>query len=76
VYEPQATEDCPTGLSGRTAVFELLEINDELERVVLDGADEAEITDAARQNGMLTMKEDALLKAFDGTVPFEEVGKL
>ncbi|PSO45523.1 MAG: hypothetical protein BRC25_02010 [Parcubacteria group bacterium SW_6_46_9] len=76
VYEPQATEDCPTGLSGRTAVFELLEVNDEIERVVLDGADEAEITDAARANGMLTMKEDALLKAFDGTVPFEEVGKL
>jgi type IV pilus assembly protein PilB len=76
VYEPQATDECPTGLSGRTAVFELLEVNDEVERAVLDGADEAEITDAARANGMLTMKEDALLKAFDGTVPFEEVGKL
>jgi len=76
VYEPQATDGCPTGLSGRTAVFELLEVNDKIERVVLDGADEGEITDAARANGMLTMKEDALLKAFNGEVPFEEVGKL
>jgi type IV pilus assembly protein PilB len=76
VYEPQATDECPSGLAGRTAVFELLEINDEIERVVLDGADEGKITDAARENGMLTMKEDALLKAFDGKVPFEEVGKL
>jgi type IV pilus assembly protein PilB len=76
VYEPQSTEDCPGGLSGRTAVFEMLEVNDEIERVVLDGADEAEIGDVARKNGKLSMKEDALIKAFDGEVPFEEVGKL
>ncbi len=76
VYEPQGTEDCPSGLSGRTAVFEMLEVNEEIERVVLDGADEGEIEDVARKNGKLSMKEDALLKAFDGKVPFEEVGKL
>lgn len=76
VYEPQSTEECPSGLAGRTAVFEMLEVNEELERVVLDGADEGKIKDVARKNGKLTMKEDALLKAFDGKVPFEEVGKL
>jgi type IV pilus assembly protein PilB len=76
VYEPQSTEECPSGLSGRTAVFEMLEVNEEIERVVLDGADEAEIRDVARENGKLSMKEDALLKAFDGKVPFEEIGKL
>jgi type IV pilus assembly protein PilB len=76
VYEPQSTEECPSGLSGRTAVFEMLEVDEEIERVVLDGADEAEIRDVARKNGKLSMKEDALLKAFDGKVPFEEIGKL
>jgi len=34
------------------------------------------IYDEARKNGMITIKEDAMLKAFSGKIPFEEVMKL
>jgi type IV pilus assembly protein PilB len=76
VYEPQATDDCPTGLSGRTAVFEVLDVNEEIENVILKGADENEIKAAALEDGMLNMRQDALQKAFAGTIPFQEVNKL
>lgn len=76
VYEPQGTDDCPTGLSGRTAVFEVLDVNERIEEVILDGADETDIKKAALDNGMVSMRQDALLKAFDGQIPFEEVSKL
>ncbi len=76
VYEPQSTEECPSGLAGRTGAFEILEVNNEVERVVLNGANENEIQKAARKNGMFTMREDALLKVFKGKVPFEEINKL
>lgn len=76
VYEPEPTNDCPTGLSGRTAVFEVLDVNQKIENVILEGGNESDIEQAAINNGMLNMRQDALQKAFDGKIPFEEVSKL
>ena len=76
VYDIAPAPDCPGGTRGRIAAFEILEINKEIEEIILKNPTEPEIWKAARRNGMLTMKEDALLKAFDGTIPFEEVHKV
>ncbi|MFZ3020481.1 MAG: GspE/PulE family protein [Minisyncoccia bacterium] len=74
--EIEATEDNPTGTKGRMAVMELLEMDKEIEKLVLTNAGEAEIYKVARAKGMLSMKEDAIIKAFDGLIPFEEVAGL
>ena len=75
-YEPQRTPTCPTGLRGRAAVFEVLEMSSEIEHIVLDNPVDSKIWTAARKQGMLTMREDALLKAFDKKVPMSEVNTL
>ncbi len=76
VYEAVPTPDCPKGTRGRTAVFEIIEMDRELEQVVLKNPTEAEIMRVARKQGMFTMHEDALLKAFKGDIPFNEVSKI
>lgn len=76
VYEPQATPTCPTGLRGRMAVFEVLEMSSEIEHIVLNNPVDSKIWTAARKQGMLTMREDALLKSFDKKAPFSEVNTL
>jgi len=76
VYEAKPTSDCPSGLRGRLAVFELLSMTAELERQVLEDAAEDKVWAVARKNGILTMKEDALLKSFAGQIPFAEANKL
>ena len=76
IYEAKPTEDCPNGLRGRLAVFELLSMTDELERQVLIDASEDKVYAIARQNGMYTMKEDAIMKSFTGVIPFAEANKL
>ena len=75
-YEAQRTPTCPTGLRGRAAVFEVLEMSSDIERIVLDNPVDSKIWTAARKQGMLTMREDALLKAFDKKVPLSEVDTL
>lgn len=75
-YDPVPTKDNPTGLKGRMAVMEMLEMDKELESVILKNPTEIEIMRVARAKGMLTMKEDAILKAFQGLVPFEEINTL
>lgn len=76
VYRAVPVDGYPLGTSGRLAVFEVLEMNKELEGVILKNPIEAEIMKVAREQGMLLMKEDAVVKAFNREIPFEEINKL
>ncbi len=76
LYEAQPTADCPNGTRGRTAVFEVMQMNEEIERIILTNPIESDIYTVARKNGMLTMKEDAIIKSFGKVIPFEEVNML
>ena len=76
VMELAPTADCPKGTRGRAAVFEILQMSKDLEAVILKNPTEAALMKVARAQGMLTLKEDALTKAFRKEIPIEEVNKL
>lgn len=76
VYEISPAPDCPSGVRGRVAVMEVLTIDKELEQIILKNATEQDIWKYARNKGMLTMKDDAIIKAFERMIPFEEVNSL
>lgn len=76
VYKINPTPESPTGTHGRIAVFEMLPMSKEIEAAILGGKTEMDIAAIARSQGMLSMKEDAILKVFDKVIPFEEVNKL
>jgi hypothetical protein len=48
----------------------------DLEKAILGRHPEEEMYNAVRKHGMLTMKEDAIIKSAKGVVPFEEVNSL
>lgn len=72
----QPSPECSSGTKGRVAVMEAITINEEIEKLILNSAGEEEILKAARRNGMITMKEDAIIKALQHTIPFEEISTL
>lgn len=76
VYRAKPTMTCPSGVKGRIGVFEILEMDSELEKIILRGGGETEIYNHVRSKGFTTMREDAIRKAFQGIIPFEEVNKL
>jgi type IV pilus assembly protein PilB len=76
VYEIQPTPECLNGTSGRVAVMEVLEMDKQIESVILKDPTEIELYKVARAKGMLSMKEDAIIKAFQRIIPFEEVNTL
>ena len=76
VYEAVPSETCPSGTKGRIAVFEFLKMDRELEHIVLTNPVEQAVHEAARKKGMLTMRDDALIKAFAGVVSLEEVNNI
>ncbi len=76
VYRAGSNSEYPTGIKGRSAVVEILEMDKELENIILTNPTEIEIERYARSKGMFSLKEDAMLKAFKGEIPFSEVSML
>lgn len=76
VYHAKPTPECPNGTRGRIGVFEILKMDADLEHVVLTNPVEEKVYEAARKKGMFTMREDAIMKALSGDIPFEEVNTL
>jgi type IV pilus assembly protein PilB len=76
VYKIKPTPESPKGVRGRMAVFEMFEMDKDIEQAILTSPTETEIMKILRAKGMLTIKEDAIIKAFEKKIPFEEVNKL
>lgn len=76
LYGLAQTADCPNGTRGRMAVFEMFEMDKELEGVILKDPTDITIEKTVRAKGMLTLQEDALIKCSQRLVPFEEVNTL
>jgi type IV pilus assembly protein PilB len=62
------------GFKGRMGIYEVLTMNQEVEKLILSGAaSEYDMRSNAKQNGMITMVQDGLLKALDGITSVDEV---
>lgn len=76
VLKIKPTPECPKGTRGRMAVFEMFAMDKDIEQVILKNANESDIWKLLRSKGALSMKEDAIVKAFEKKISFEEVNKL
>jgi general secretion pathway protein E len=70
-------EGCPqcrgTGYQGRTAIFEVMEMNDRIRAIIQDKSDAETIRKAAVADGMVGLREAAVLKMLKGETTFDEV---
>ncbi len=62
-----------TGYSGRTALFEVLELNRQVRRMVLDGLNEDEIRKRSLEAGFQTLRKAGIKKILDGVTSIDEV---
>ncbi|MEK7649917.1 MAG: ATPase, T2SS/T4P/T4SS family [Patescibacteria group bacterium] len=73
IYEAQPSPSCPKGMRGRIAVVETLVMTPDLEKVILHEPSEYKIAEEAKRQNMLTMRQDGILKAFNGMIGLEEL---
>jgi len=73
VKHPEASPGCASGTKGRVAVMEVLEVNAEIQELILKGGSEEDMFLSARKNGFVSMQEDAIIKALNHQIPFEEI---
>ena len=74
IFAARGCKSCGSnGFKDRVALFEILSMTDELERIVLQDPSEKKIFDEAKRQGMTTLRQDGILKVLDGITTVEEV---
>jgi type IV pilus assembly protein PilB len=76
LFRGRGCERCSTtGYKGRVALYEVMEIDDEVRELILSGASAFELRQKAIQNGMMTLRGSGLQKIRDGMTSIEEVAR-
>ena len=73
IYGAESSPVCPKGTRGRMGIFEVIAMTTELEQIILKDLSEANITQEALRQGMITMKQDGIIKILRGVIGYEEL---
>ena len=76
-FEGKGCLECDgTGFHGRMAIAELLDLSDQIRGLILERRPAAEIKKAAREEGMIFLRDAALAKVFEGLTTLKEINKV
>ena len=70
------TPDTPSGYKGRMGVYEVFDISETIQQLILKRATSSEIQAQAQAEGMITMRQDGYLKALAGETTIKEVDRV
>lgn len=74
LYRGKGDADCNnSGYYGRVAIFEVLPVTEKISRLILERASSSEIEKLAKDEGMISMKQDGYMKVVEGITTLEEV---
>ena len=74
LYKGKGDEECGnSGYFGRVGIYEVLPITEKVSRLILERASSGDIEKQAKEEGMISLKQDGYLKALEGVTSIEEV---
>lgn len=76
LYKGKDSPDTPGGYKGRMGLYEVFDINEDIQNLILKRATSAEIQKMAVAKGMITMRQDGYLKALAGMTTLAEVNRV
>ena len=69
-------QDAPGGYSGRAGLYEAIDVDEDIQKLIVNHATAAEVMRLAREKGTVTMRQDGMLKALSGITTLEEVNRV
>ena len=76
LYRGKETSQAPGGYKGRLGLYEVIDVNDDLESMILNRSTSSDIQQKASEMGMVSMREDGYLKALTGLTTIDEVNRV
>ncbi|MBO4276328.1 type II/IV secretion system protein [Candidatus Saccharibacteria bacterium] len=71
-----ATKETPGGYKGRAGLYETIEVDEDIQKLIISHATSAEIMRLAKSKGTVTMRQDGMLKVLSGITTIEEVNRV
>ncbi len=76
LYEAVGCPDCTEGYKGRTGIYQVMPMNEEIQAIVLKGGNMLQIGEAAQRSGIRDLRQSALLKAKNGITSLAEINRV
>lgn len=76
LFKGKPTREVPDGLKGRMGLYEVFEVTEAIQQLILKQATSSEIQRVAQSEGMITMRQDGYLKALAGLTTIDEVNRV
>ena len=70
------TRETPGGYAGRTGIFEAIEVDEDIQQLIVNHATANQIMKTAVEKGVVTMRQDGILKVLSGQTTLDEVNRV
>ncbi len=76
IFHPKGCDQCTNGYKGRVGIYQVMEVSEEMERMVMEGRNAIDIGDQARREKIPDIRQSALKKVKDGLLSIEEMNRV
>jgi type IV pilus assembly protein PilB len=76
LYEAVGCQDCTEGYKGRTGIYQVMPMTEEIQDIILSGGNVLQIGEAAQRSGVRDLRESALLKVRNGVTSLAEINRV
>lgn len=76
IFRPVGCDQCKNGYKGRVGIYEVVKVTDAISRIIMEGGNSIEISDAARKEGFSDLRTSALKKVAQGVTSLEEANRV
>lgn len=76
LYEAVGCDECTEGYKGRTGIYQVMPMTDEIAEIVLEGGSAIQIAEVAKKAGIRDLRQSALMKARNGIVSLAEINRV
>ena len=76
IFGPVGCKSCDRGYKGRTGIFQVMPVTDDIARVILEGGNAVQIAETAEAAGIWDLRRSGLEKVKDGYTSLEEVNRV
>lgn len=76
LFEAVGCADCTEGYKGRTGIYQVMPMSEEIQSIILAGGNAMQIAEAAQQSGIRDLRQSALLKARNGITSLAEINRV
>ncbi|MBN7136880.1 type IV-A pilus assembly ATPase PilB [Lysobacter enzymogenes] len=76
LFEPVGCPDCTEGYKGRTGIYQVMPMTEEIQAIVLEGGNAMQIAAAATKSGVRDLRRSALVKVLNGVTSLAEINRV